>query len=126
MVSVTREVALYHQGTFYHVHLKNRDGTPVRCRANGACKTWKTRPSDFRLPVKHGLRECFYITELNAVDWEITEEDYDKVRRRALRALLCDLCGVTDHRIPDCALYDLAVDRGVRHEALVTYLDLER
>lgn len=54
---------------FYHRTLRNADGTAVRCRANGRCKTWKTRPDDFRLPVKYGLRKCFDITPSNAADW---------------------------------------------------------
>jgi hypothetical protein len=54
---------------FHHVTLKNADGTPVRCRVNGACKTWVTRPSEFRLPVKYGLKQCFYITQDNASEW---------------------------------------------------------
>jgi len=29
----------------------------VVCRRNGATKTWKTRPNDFRVPIKHGLYE---------------------------------------------------------------------
>ena len=28
----------------------------VICRINGSLKTWKTRPGDFRLPIKHGMR----------------------------------------------------------------------
>lgn len=57
---VTKEQAMTARN-FEHVSLKNADGTPVRCRANGACKTWVTRPDDFRLPVKYGLKTCFYI-----------------------------------------------------------------
>lgn len=54
---------------FEHVKLKNRDGTPVRCRVNGRCKTWKTRPGDFRLPTCYGLRGYFAITPSNAHEW---------------------------------------------------------
>lgn len=70
---ITKEIAvnaMIYQ-TFHHVSLKNADGTPVRCRVNGACKTWKTRPGDFRLPVKHGLKQCFYITPANAGEWSV-------------------------------------------------------
>ena len=67
---VTKELALTAQ-RFEHIRLKNADGTPVRCRANGACKTWKTRPNEFRLPVKYGLKRCFYITEHNADEWRV-------------------------------------------------------
>lgn len=50
---------------FHHVFATNADGTPSRIRANGALKVWKRPLPDgrvrWRLPVKHGLRECFYI-----------------------------------------------------------------
>ena len=54
---------------FEHVTVKNADGSPLRCRANGKCQTWKTRPDEFKLPVKHGLRDFFYITGENAGEW---------------------------------------------------------
>lgn len=66
---VTKEQAMTRR-EFTHVVAKNRDGTPFRCRANGQCQTWKTRPEEFKLPVKHGLRDCFYITHDNAKEWE--------------------------------------------------------
>ena len=59
---------------FYHIFHKNRDGSPKQCRANGACKTWKTRPAEFRLPVVHGLRDYFYICPRNAREWRTTPE----------------------------------------------------
>jgi len=68
---ITKQVAtsVSYRHIFQHVTLKNADGTPLRCRVNGKCKTWKTRPNDFRLPVKYGLKECFYITPENAREW---------------------------------------------------------
>lgn len=33
-----------------------------RWRRNGATKTWKTRPGEFRLPIKHGMRNYSEIT----------------------------------------------------------------
>lgn len=54
---------------FCHVKVKNAKGRPAVCRRNGKCQTWKTRPADFRLPVKYGLKECFDITPNNAADW---------------------------------------------------------
>ena len=54
-----------------HKTLKNADGvSAVRCRVNGKCKTWKTKLTDFKLPVKYGLKECFYITPENGAEWE--------------------------------------------------------
>jgi len=38
----------------------------VIARPNGRCQTWKTRPNDFRLPVKHGMYEYGEITQDNA------------------------------------------------------------
>jgi hypothetical protein len=35
-------------------------------RANGACQTWVTRPEDFRLPIKYGLKSYDAITPANA------------------------------------------------------------
>jgi hypothetical protein len=68
---ITKAIALaatYRQ-EFTHVSVKNSDKTPARCRVNGKCKTWATKPDWFQLPVKHGLRDCFYITPENAADW---------------------------------------------------------
>lgn len=54
---------------FVHATLKGADKQPVRCRATGKCQTWKTWPDEFKLPVKYGLRNSFYITQDNAKDW---------------------------------------------------------
>lgn len=54
---------------FSHVTLKDSRGNPVRCRATGKCQTWKTRPDNFKLPVKYGLYMSFYITPENADQW---------------------------------------------------------
>jgi len=69
MITKEQAVNSYYRQVFFHVSIKNADGTPARCRVNGKCKTWKTRSNDFRLPVKHGLRNCFYITFDNAHMW---------------------------------------------------------
>lgn len=60
---------LSHRSILCHKVLKNNDGTALRCRVNGKIKTWKTRPNDFQLPVKHGLRDCFYINQNTIGDW---------------------------------------------------------
>lgn len=43
----------------------NADGSPVRWRVNGKVQTWKTRPNEFKVPVKHGLYDYSYVTEMN-------------------------------------------------------------
>lgn len=70
---ITKEQAenLSYRTELWHKTLKNADKTPVRCRVNGKCKVWKTRPTEFKLPVKYGLKECFYITPENAENWYI-------------------------------------------------------
>ena len=74
MILVSRDnvETLGYRDILYHVTLKNANGTPLRCRVNGKVKLWKTRPNEFRLPVKYGLRECFYITETNGGEWYVT------------------------------------------------------
>ena len=57
---------------WYHVTRNNRDGTPLRARVNGKCKVWVTKPLSFQLPMKHGLKDCFYITESNMAQWSTT------------------------------------------------------
>lgn len=51
--------------TFTHKTLVNSDGTPQRFKRTGKTKTWKTRPKEFQIPVKRGLREYGYITHEN-------------------------------------------------------------
>ena len=43
-------------------------------RRNGKTQTWKTRPGEFRIPVKHGLRNYDSITNSD-VDRVHTRED---------------------------------------------------
>ena len=45
-----------------------------RWRRNGMTKTWKTRPGEFRIPIKHGLRAYSYLTHDNAHEFHLEEE----------------------------------------------------
>ena len=65
---ITKSIAITARH-FEHKTAKNKDGTPARCRAMGKCKVWKTRPNDFKLPVKYGMYDSFYITNDNANEW---------------------------------------------------------
>lgn len=73
MVTKEQAVAARHGKVFYHREMRNSDGTPLRVRVTGRCRTWKTRPAEFSLPVKHGLRDCGYITHRNAAEWDASE-----------------------------------------------------
>jgi len=56
---------------FYHRTEKNSDGSPARARRNGRTKTWKRQPGAFRIPVKHGMYDYFYIDNRNAGEWSV-------------------------------------------------------
>jgi hypothetical protein len=43
------------------------NGRYWRLRRNGATKTWKTRPNEFRIPVKAGLKSCGYLDHDSAI-----------------------------------------------------------
>lgn len=108
---ITKLQAMTHRGEFWHMTLEGADGKPVRCRVSGACKTWKTRPNDFRLPVKHGLKQSFYITnvddgiqqvnnhqwclpELWAVESELFRQPEDKVNQQIKKHRLAQAYGM--------------------------------
>ena len=44
-----------------------RNGRYWKIRQNGAMRIWKTRPNEFRIPVKAGLKSCAYITEISQI-----------------------------------------------------------
>lgn len=68
---LTPQTALTAQN-FWHRTITRKDGvTPAEARRNGATKTWKTRPGEFKIPVKHGMYDYFYITQADADDWSI-------------------------------------------------------
>lgn len=57
---------------FYHATVLNKsDKQPARARRTGKTQLWKTRPNDFKIPVKHGMYDSFYITHDNAHEWNI-------------------------------------------------------
>jgi hypothetical protein len=48
--------------------------TVTRVRVSGQCKTWKSRPADFRLPIKYGMYESYAIEEWNANSFHLPED----------------------------------------------------
>ena len=71
-ITVTPENAMQ-ANRFEHAVKKNCDGTPTRARRNGKTKTWVTRPGEFRIPVKYGLRGYFYIDNTNCNEWNVVD-----------------------------------------------------
>ena len=45
-----------------------------RWRSNGKCKTWKTRPEEFRLPIKYGLNIYSYLDNNSCEDFHLASE----------------------------------------------------
>ncbi len=54
-------VILKHGQELYSSRKLDSRDRPAKVRVSGKCKTWKTRPGDFKLPVKYGMYESFYI-----------------------------------------------------------------
>ena len=51
-----------------HRTIGPRGGVTIKTtvyRRNGATKLWKTRPTEFRIPVKRGLRDYDYVDDGN-------------------------------------------------------------
>jgi hypothetical protein len=69
---------------FYHLTEVNADKTPVRVRRTGRTQTWKTRPGQFKIPVKYGLKESLYITNDNAHAWAVSTGDNEADRVAAI------------------------------------------
>lgn len=51
----------------------NKIAPAVRVRPSGKLQTWKTRPGEFRLPVKHGMYQSHEITHNNFHEWLIDD-----------------------------------------------------
>ena len=62
-----------HGTILYHKTAMNADFSAVRVRVTGRCKTWKTRPTEFRLPVKYGLYQSLAIDQSNMDYYSVTE-----------------------------------------------------
>jgi hypothetical protein len=58
---ITKEQAMTESNFFIYDNGKCR-----HWRRNGQTKTWKTRPDEFKVPVKYGLYAYGYVTQDNA------------------------------------------------------------
>jgi hypothetical protein len=64
-----------HASRFHHVSMTQASGTQcMRVRRNGATQTWKTRPDEFRIPVKWGLKVYYQIFDTEAAEWNVADE----------------------------------------------------
>jgi hypothetical protein len=67
MVTLIQAISRSH---FEHTVRKNADGSRLRARRNGMTKTCKTKPDEFKIPIKMGLYGYGYITNHNAHEWD--------------------------------------------------------
>ena len=70
-MSITKEQAMtaseFHFGTCTVKRIE-------RWRRNGKTQTWKTRPDEWRIPVKYGLRNYWNIWHDSPYDWHTAED----------------------------------------------------
>jgi len=71
MVTLKQVKKLGYRDELYHKDLKDSQGHSMRARVNGKIQLWKTRPTEFRLPMKHGMYDTFQLTHLNADQWTL-------------------------------------------------------
>lgn len=61
---------------FWHKTHKLADKrTALRAYRSGATKTWRTRPNEFRIPIKFNMYRSGYITDRNAHEWTTIEPE---------------------------------------------------
>ena len=77
-ISVNQARSLRHGQLVYLIGEWDSDGKPTRARVTGKVQTWKTRPDDFRVPIKRGLYDSGYLTPSNAGRFTLTEPPYRK------------------------------------------------
>ncbi len=78
---ISKEQALtaqeFHEEGSCQRHIGPRGGVKVQSRIwrrNGQTQTWVTRPNDFRVPIKYGLKGYGEITRSNAHEVHAAED----------------------------------------------------
>lgn len=75
--AITERYFHFTHPTLCVVHTGPRGGKTCKIeiwRANGKCKTWKTRPDEFSLPLKRGMYEYSYLTNENAENFHLASD----------------------------------------------------
>lgn len=75
MITVEQACALKHGDIIHHATQRNADGTPVRARVTGKVQVWKTRPGDYRVPLKSGMYAYGALSPSVAHAWFLTAEE---------------------------------------------------
>jgi len=82
MISVSQAKNLRPGQLVYLVNSWDSDGKPSRAKVNGRVQTWKTRPNDFKVPLKRGLYDTGYLTPSNADRFTLTEPPSKKPSKK--------------------------------------------
>ena len=107
MITKEQALKLRHGDTIFEIGSFNADGTATRWRVSGNCKLWKTRPNEFKIPLKHGLYSNGYLTHDTARFLSIEEPNKKPKRKK------CCVCreifqpigeGETAHTCRPCIL----------------------
>lgn len=69
---ITKDQAI-NANNFQSLVSKNTKGEYHKVRRSGKTIIWRTRPDEFKIPVKFGLYQSFYITHLNAHEFTAIE-----------------------------------------------------
>lgn len=75
MIDKEKAITLRHGQILHHNTLTMSNGEPLRVRVSGKCQTWRTRPTEFRVPVKFGLYRSDAITHENGEYWSVAGEE---------------------------------------------------
>ncbi len=111
MISYEEATSVGYGVRLFHVLHKDSYGNAISYRVNGKCKVWKTRPTHFRLPVKRGLYDAYYITQDNAHEWTLDEpaSTKEEINLRIMAGL--------SKNAPMCMVHDKLLDMGLTEEA---------
>ena len=76
MITLEQAKNLKWRQEIYHNHYRQNGGkTPETWRVNGQVKTWKTRPNEVKVPIKHSLYSFSYLTHNDLNEFSLTKEE---------------------------------------------------
>ncbi len=70
-ISLNEVYELKHGQELYSMNVPDSQGYPATVRVTGQVKRWKRDPERFKVPVKHGLYDSFYIEPDNRDQWTL-------------------------------------------------------
>lgn len=71
---ITREQAISESLSEIHFGTCTNKESVTKFRRNGRTITWKTRPEDFKVPIKNGLYKYGYLTRDNAAMFHLAKD----------------------------------------------------